>query len=53
MPDASQIRAQSFTPEERKRGARRGGRARAAALAPDQRQTIARAAARTRWGSRR
>jgi hypothetical protein len=30
MPDASQIRAQSFTPEERKRGARRGGRARAA-----------------------
>lgn len=35
-----------------RRGGRKGGLARAAALTPEQRSTIARRAARARWGTR-
>jgi hypothetical protein len=43
-------RAKTLTPAERQKGGRRGGEARANALAPDVRKRIARDAALVRWG---
>jgi len=44
-------RAKTLTTQERAKGGRLGGRARANKLAPDIRRAIARKAARTRWGN--
>ena len=47
------LRAKTMTAEERAKGGRIGGKARARALTKEQRQEIARKAAAARWGKAR